>query len=100
MLSIILERRDTLQDMKSYTYRVIIEPDEGGYHAFVPALQGCHTWGKTIDHARAMTRDAIDVYMRSLTADGKAIPHDSGLELFETMPAPKQGKRARGVVYA
>jgi predicted RNase H-like HicB family nuclease len=54
----------------SYTYRIILEADEGGYHAYVPALPGCHTWGKTIDDARAMARDAIDAYLRSLMADG------------------------------
>ena len=69
----------------NYTYRVIIEPDDSGYHAFVPALQGCHTWGKTIDEAREMIRDAIDVYLRSLIADGEPIPGDFGMELFETV---------------
>lgn len=76
----------------SYTYRVIIEPDEGGFHAFVPALPGCHTWGKTIDEAREMVRDAIDAYLRSVIADGQPVPEDTGMELFETVPAPK-GKR-------
>ncbi|MGC9602712.1 MAG: type II toxin-antitoxin system HicB family antitoxin [Minisyncoccia bacterium] len=86
--------------MESYTYRVIIEPDEGGYHASVPALPGCHTWGKTINDARTMIRDAIDVYVRSLIADGGKIPHDRGLELFETISAPKPSKRTKGVAYA
>ena len=73
----------------TYPYRIIIEPDEGGFHASVPALPGCHTWGKTIDEARAMVRDAIDVYLRSLVADGERVPTDSGFELFETVSAPK-----------
>ena len=60
-----------------HTYRIILEPDEGGYHAFVPSLPGCHTWGKTIEEAREMVRDAIDVYLRSLIADGEAIPKDN-----------------------
>ncbi len=73
----------------TYTYRIILEPDEGGFHASVPALPGCHTWGKTINEARAMVRDAIGVYLRSLIADGEEIRSDSGLEMFETVPAPK-----------
>lgn len=81
-----------MQAMESYTYRIILEPDEGGYHAYVPALPGCHTWGKTIDKARAMVRDAIDTYLRSLIADGERVPTDSGFEMFETVRAPK-GKR-------
>ncbi|MDO8517901.1 MAG: type II toxin-antitoxin system HicB family antitoxin [bacterium] len=77
----------------SYTYRIILEADEGGYHASVPALAGCHTWGKTIVEARAMARDAIDVYLRSLVADGENIPEDTGFEMFETVSAPKGVKR-------
>lgn len=82
------------------TYRVIIEPDEGGYHAFVPALQGCHAWGKTIDEARAMVRDAIDVYLRSLIADKEPIPEDLGMELFETVSAPKGARTSSPFVHA
>ena len=81
-----------MRAMENYTYRIILESDEGGYHAYVPALRGCHTWGKTIDAARAMVRDAIDVYLRSLIADGEPVPTDSGFELFETVRAPK-GRR-------
>ena len=77
----------------SHTYRILIAPDEGGFHVSVPALPGCHTWGKTIDEARAMIRDAIDVYLRSLLADGEPIPQDAGMELFETVSAPKKSKR-------
>ena len=82
------------------TYRVIIEPDEGGFHAFVPTLQGCHTWGKTIKEAREMVRDAINVYLRSLIADKEPIPEDLGMELFETVAAPKGAKRSSSLVHA
>lgn len=69
-----------------YTYRVIIEPDENNtFHAFVPALPGCHTWGETIVNARHNVRDAIDVYLRSLIADGEDIPEDLGIETVETI---------------
>lgn len=72
--------------MKNYTYRIIIEPDEKGtYHAYVPALRGCHTWGGSIDEARKNIRDAMDAYIRSLIADGEKVPEDRGVELFETV---------------
>ena len=83
----------------NHTYRVILEQDEGGYHAYVPALPGCHTWGKTIAEAREMVRDAIDVYLRSLIADKESIPEDVGMELFETVPIPKGAKRLSGAVH-
>ncbi len=78
----------------NYTYRIIVEPDGKGFHAYVPALPGCHTWGKTIDEARKMVRDAIDVYLRSLVSDGESIPKDAGMEVFETVTAPKGSKRS------
>ena len=75
--------------MKVYTYRVIVEPDENNtFHAFVPALPGCHTWGETFDEARRNVRDAIDAYLRSLKSDGESIPEDNGVELLETVTAP------------
>jgi predicted RNase H-like HicB family nuclease len=75
--------------MKVYTYRVIVEPDENNtFHAFVPALPGCHTWGETFDEARRNVRDAMDAYLRSLTSDGEPIPEDNGVEILETVTAP------------
>jgi len=72
--------------MTNVTYRIIVEPDEKGtYHAYVPALRGCHTWGESIDEARKNIRDAIDVYIRSLIADGEKVPEDKGVELLETV---------------
>lgn len=72
--------------METYTYRVIIEPDENGtFHGYVPALPGCHTWGRTMVATRENIKDAIDVYLRSLRADGEIIPEDKGVEVVETI---------------
>lgn len=80
--------------MEYYTYRIIIEPDEGDtFHAYVPALPGCHSWGGSIEQARMNIRDAIDAYLRSLQADGEEIPEDRGIEVVETMSAPSSRKK-------
>jgi len=82
-----------MASMKIYTYRIIIEPDElETFHAYVPALPGCHTWGKTIEETRQNIRDAIQAYIRSLKADGESIPEDRGVELVETISVTP-GKR-------
>ena len=82
--------------MNTYSYRIIIEPDEQNtFHAYVPALPGCHTWGETIDQTRRNIRDAIDAYLRSLAADGEKIPEDRGIEIVETVPAPIRKTRTR-----
>jgi len=76
--------------MEYFTYRIIIEPDTGGtYHAYVPSLPGCHTWGDTIEAARSNAKEAIQVYLSSLVEDGEPIPQERGLELFETVSRPE-----------
>lgn len=81
--------------MKSYTYRVIIEPDERNtFHAYVPALPGCHTWGETLKEARENIRDAMGAYLRSMHAHGEVIPEERGMEIVETISAPSTKKRS------
>lgn len=61
--------------MASVRYTVILEPEEGGgYHAFCPALRGCHTQGDTLEEALANIREAIQAYLESLKLDGEPIP--------------------------
>jgi predicted RNase H-like HicB family nuclease len=59
--------------MTTYRYTVIFdhEPD-GGYHAFCPALQGCHSQGDTLEEATEHIREAIEAYLESITAHGDA----------------------------
>lgn len=71
--------------MKSYTYRVIIEPDGKAFHGYVPALPGCHTHGSTIEETREYLRDAIRLYLSHLNQKKDAIPEEHGLESFETV---------------
>lgn len=81
--------------MKFYTYRVIIEPDERNtFHAYVPALPGCHTWGTSLKETRKNVRDAIDVYVRSLLSDGEPIPEDRGIEVVESFPLSQVARRS------
>ena len=56
-------------------YTVILEREEdGGYHANVPALPGCHSQGDSLDEAVANIKEAIAVYIESLKAHGEAAP--------------------------
>ena len=59
----------------SRSYTVILEKEkEGGYHAFCPALKGCHTQGDTLDEALANAKEAIEVYLESLREHGEDAP--------------------------
>ncbi len=58
-------------------YTIYLHPEpEGGFTVIVPALPGCITWGKTLDEARFLAKDAIQAYLESLRKHGEAIPSD------------------------
>jgi antitoxin HicB len=60
-----------------YGYTVIYEQlDEGGFQVIVPALPGIVTYGRTLDEAREMARDAIVCHIRGLLKDDEEIPED------------------------
>lgn len=52
--------------MKTYSYKTIIEPDEDGFHGFVPLLKGVHTWGKTVNETKKNLKEAIQVHLKGL----------------------------------
>jgi len=45
----------------------------------VPSLPGCITYGKTVEEAIEMARDAITGYVESLIEDGEAVPMEDDL---------------------
>jgi predicted RNase H-like HicB family nuclease len=50
---------------------VIIEDETGGYVAFVPALPGCHTQGDTLGELMDNAKEAIELYLETLTEEEK-----------------------------
>lgn len=50
---------------------VIIEDETDGYVAFVQALPGCHTQGDTLEELRENVKEAIELYIETLTKDEK-----------------------------
>ncbi len=64
-----------------YRYTVVIErendPDfEGYYNAYVPALPGCVSYGKSEQEAIANIREAIASYLLSMLNEGETPPKD------------------------
>lgn len=75
-----MERLKECVLMRQYEYTVLYEPaEEGGYVVTCPALPGLVTEGDTLAAARAMAKDAIAGYLRSLRKDGLPIPPDKTL---------------------
>ena len=61
--------------MKQHTYRILLKKEpEGGFTVTVPALSGCITYGETMEEAVANAKEAIEVFLESLTAHGEPIP--------------------------
>jgi predicted RNase H-like HicB family nuclease len=79
-------------DAKSYIFKVRVEEDhfEDGrkaFHAFCPALKGCHTWGHTYPEALTNLREAVELYVDDLRQSGESIPLDAGRDV-EAWPTP------------
>lgn len=50
-----------------YQLSVVIEKDEFGYYAYCPALQGCQTQGDSREEAEINIREAISLYLSTLS---------------------------------
>jgi predicted RNase H-like HicB family nuclease len=58
-------------------YNVLFrEEPEGGFTAIVPTLPGCVTYGRTLEEAKRMVLDAIELYLYSLKKHGEKVPSD------------------------
>lgn len=51
---------------------VVIEKDEQGYYAYCPELPGCQSQGADLDEVLANIREAIELYLETLSADERA----------------------------
>ena len=64
--------------MKTYVFRIVVEPDEDAWLAYSPALKerGGATWGMTIDEAIENIRQVIQMTVESMIEHGEPIPDD------------------------
>ncbi len=74
---------------KIYTFRAMIEPDEPGYHGYVPALPGCHTCGDTIEETKENLKEALVGYLEVCLEHGDPIPHNDIFEFTQPVLVEK-----------
>jgi predicted RNase H-like HicB family nuclease len=55
-------------------YTVLYEQGPGSWGASVPDLPGCFAVGKTFEETETLIREAIELYIEQLRADGKPVP--------------------------
>jgi predicted RNase H-like HicB family nuclease len=66
--------------MNVLNYRILLlEEPEGGFTVFVPSLEGCISYGKTLNEAKKKAKEAIELYIESLKSDNLPIPSDDNL---------------------
>jgi len=58
--------------MRTYTFKVVVEPDDGRWHAHCPALDryGAATWGDTEEEAFRNIREVVQLVVEELREDG------------------------------
>jgi predicted RNase H-like HicB family nuclease len=75
------------ETVKTYTFKVVIEPDEGGYHAYCPALRrfGAITQGSTQEEALKNIDEVIHMIINEFQEDGIELSTvlDKDTEVFD-----------------
>lgn len=59
--------------MMTQRVNVVVEHDEHGYYAWCPELQGCHTQGDTLEEVMEHIREAVELYLETLSADERTL---------------------------
>ena len=52
---------------------VVIEKDEHGFYAWCPELKGCQSQGSTLEETIANIKEAIELYLETLSADERNV---------------------------
>jgi predicted RNase H-like HicB family nuclease len=73
--------------MKTYTFRVVVEPDEDRWHAFCPALErhGAATWGLTKEDALRNIEEVVHLVIESMVEHNETLPEPVGGDVEVTV---------------
>lgn len=81
-----------------WRFQVCFEPEEeGGYHAYVPALPGCHSYGRTIEEAERNIKEAIALYIDGLKKHGLPLPSPQSAPFLKVVEVVVSAKRKQKV---
>ena len=85
---------------KTLHYNLMFKPEpEGGFTVIVPSLPGCVTYGKNLEQAKEMARDAISGYLYSLKKHKEQIPSDAD-SFVTTINVGIKKQQAKKLAYA
>jgi len=68
--------------MKTYSFKVVVEPDDDRWHAYCPVLeaQGASTWGHTRDEALKHIDEVVQLVVESMIEHGETLPEENASE--------------------
>lgn len=52
---------------------VVIEKDRHGWYAYCPELEGCQSQGDSLEDVMKNVREAIELYLETLSPEEKAV---------------------------
>jgi predicted RNase H-like HicB family nuclease len=76
--------------MKTYIFRVVVEPDEDRWAAYCPALEryAAATWGYTKEEALKNIQEVVQMVLQELVEDQEPIPEEPSGEVA-VFPEPR-----------
>jgi predicted RNase H-like HicB family nuclease len=73
-------------------YPVVLHKDKtSDYGVAVPDLPGCFSAGRTVDEALAMAKEAIELHLEGLIAQGQSIPRPCEIDHHQRNPQYRGG---------
>ena len=84
-----MKTMNQMHDLKSYIFRVVVEPDDDRWFAHCPLLekQGGATWGDTPEEALRNLQEVLQMVVVSLREHGEEIP-EAPAEEVTVLPGP------------
>ena len=69
--------------MKTYVFRIVVEPDEDRWIAYCPLLesQGGATWSHTEEEALRNIREVVQMTVKSMVEHGEPLPEGPASEV-------------------
>ena len=70
--------------MKSYVFKVVVEPDDDRWSAYCPSLEqhGAATWGYTREEALKNIQEVVTMILEELIEDNEPIPESPADEVL------------------
>ena len=62
-------KKQVIVKTKYGEHRIVLEKDERGYMVIAPGLKGVVTWGKNMNHAKAMAKEAIELHIECIAEE-------------------------------